>query len=157
LIPAYTRGKLRAPNPEYRALYRQLEQARKQEIPDLIQIRHLKQGLRELPSANPIDPDYRRLRFVRYADDFLLAFRGPKKEAEDIRMQISEFLSQKLKLTLSEDKTLITHASDDKAKFLGYEIKVTRQGSLITNGRRASNGGICLLMPQMVVRKYHTK
>ena len=54
---------------------------------------------------------------------------------------MGEFLSQKLKLTLSPEKTLITHATDEKARFLGYEIKATRDGNLIArDGRRATNG-----------------
>jgi len=111
-----------------------------------------------------MDPNYRRLRYIRYADDFLLGFTGPKKEAEEIRHQLSEYLRNTLKLTLSVEKTFITHAHDEKAHFLGYEITVTRDNNLITTrkspngviikGRRA-NGSITLLMPQKVIRKYH--
>src|SRR5262249_1588983 len=60
-----------------------------------------------------------------------------------------------LKLSLSVEKTLITHAIDGRAHFLGYEIKVIRQGSLISkDGRRTRNGCISLLMPREVVNKY---
>ncbi|HTU21951.1 MAG TPA: group II intron reverse transcriptase/maturase [Gemmataceae bacterium] len=53
------------------------------------------------------------------------------------------------------EKTLITHASDERAKFLGYEIKVIREGNLLAeDGRRAANGAIALLMPRKVVSKY---
>ena len=94
----------------------------------------------------------------RYADDFLLGFVGPKDEAEEIRERLGEFLEQQLKLTLSVEKTLITHAADDKAKFLGYEITVTREGNLISeDGRRATNGRIALLMPRKVVHKYRDR
>jgi len=105
-------------------------------------------------SVKPVDPDHRRLRYIRYADDFLLGFVGPKNEAEDIRRQLGEFLEQRLKLTLSPEKTLITHAVDDKAKFLGYEISVTRKGDLLTDGQRTTNGRIMLRMPRKVVQKY---
>jgi hypothetical protein len=106
----------------------------------------------------PCDPDYRRLRYVRYADDFLLGFVGPRKEAEEIRQRLGEFLGNRLKLTLSAEKTLITHATDGKAAFLGYEITVTRCGSLISNGgRRTTNGNIALLMPRKVVAKYRDR
>ena len=158
LIPAYTKGERRAENPEYRELQHQLRAARKQMVPEVDRIRALKRQRRRLMSGNPCDPDYRRLRYIRYADDFLLGFVGPKKEAEQIRDRIGEFLGQQLKLTLSAEKTLITHAHDEKAHFLGYEIEVTRQGDLLDEcGRRATNGYITLLMPQKVVRQYRSR
>lgn len=78
-------------------------------------------GLR-LPSQDPRDPDYRRLRYSRYADDTLLGFAGPKAEAEEIKQRLAVFLRDDLKLELSPDKTLITHARTQRARFLGYEI-----------------------------------
>jgi len=70
------------------------------------------------------DEGYRKLEYVRYADDFLLSFAGPKAEAEEIKEEIREFLAEKLKLELSAEKTLITHARTERAKFLGYEISI---------------------------------
>jgi group II intron reverse transcriptase/maturase len=157
LIPAYTNGGRRRRNPEYRNRFeRQLQRARKRN--DLVTIRRLTQERRRLPYFDPTDPVYRRLRYVRYADDFLLGFAGPKQEAEAIRERLGEFLGQKLRLTMSREKTLITHAVDEKAKFLGYEVTVTRCGSLLAaNGQRATNGHIALLMPQWVERKYENR
>jgi len=156
LIPAYTRGDKRKYNPDYGRLCHQLAAARKRE--DLEEVRRLKSQRRELASVAPVDPDYRRLRYIRYADDFLLGFVGPKKEAEEVRDRLSEWLATNLKLTLSKEKTLVTHAGDDKAKFLGYEIKVTRAETLVgDNGKRHANGCIALLMPQSVVRKYRDR
>jgi group II intron reverse transcriptase/maturase len=160
LIPAYTKGKRRAVSPEYCRVRHQLEQARKRG--DLDTARQLVAARRKLMSGIPVDPDFRRLRYCRYADDFLLGFIGPKNEAEEIRSQLGAFLSEKLKLTLSAEKTLITHANDDKAKFLGYEICVTRKEDLIADngthgGIRATNGNITLLMPVSVVRKYQER
>jgi hypothetical protein len=118
------------------------------------EVKRLKQQRRTLPSNAVFDPDYRRLRYVRYADDFLLGFVGPKTEAEEIRKCIGEFLDR-IKLTLSLEKTLITHAMDGSAKFLGYEATAIRDGDLIAeDGRRATNGCITLLMPYKVVSKY---
>jgi len=155
LKPAYNRGEERAKSLVYKRIWERLARERKKEQPDVELIRTLKHELRELPSRNPMDPEYRRLRYIRYADDFLLGFAGPKNEAVEIRDRISEFLEQKLKLTLSKEKTLITHASDEKAKFLGYEVSVTRKGCLLdSRGRRSTNGRISLLMPQKVVLKY---
>jgi group II intron reverse transcriptase/maturase len=156
LIPAYRRGERRRENREYRRICQHITAARTRN--DLETVSRLTQERRQLMAVDPIDPDYRRLRYIRYADDFLLGFVGPKKEAEAIRDQLGEFLSQKLKLTLSVEKTLITHAVDEKAKFLGYEVTVTRVGSLISeNGKRATNGYIALLMPRQVVQKYRNR
>jgi group II intron reverse transcriptase/maturase len=158
LMPAYNRGKQHTHNPEYHRISSQLGKARRKENPDIDRIRFLKRELRKLPSKDPCDPDYRRLRYIRYADDFLLGFAGPKEEAAEMRDRIGEFLARKLKLTLSTEKTLITHASDEKAKFLGYEITTTRKGCLLDErGRRSTNGRISLLMPQKVVRKYRDR
>ena len=152
LIPAYTKGWGRRLGREYRRLGRQIMKARGQG--NLEEVRRLVKKRRTLASYEPVDPNYRRLRYVRYADDFILGFVGPKEEAERIREQLGEFLSQRLKLTLSPEKTLITHATDEKARFLGYEIKATRDGNLIArDGRRATNGLLTLLMPQSVVAK----
>jgi group II intron reverse transcriptase/maturase len=156
LIPAYTRGDRRATNPEYDRLTRRIVRARRWSHLD--EAARLTAERRRLMSVAPYDPDYRRLRYIRYADDFLLGFIGPKCEAEEIRCRLGEFLEQELKLTLSAEKTLITHATDDKAKFLGHEITVTREGSLISDDkRRATNGKIALLMPQKVVHKYRDR
>jgi len=153
LIPAYMIGERRKPNPEYTRLASRLQKAQKRGDREVVA--RLVQERRKLASKAPVDPDFRRLRYVRYADDFLLGFIGPKKEAEEIRDRLAEFLSQKLKLNLSMEKTLITHACDEKANFLGYEIKVTRCGHLVSsNGARATNGSIALLMPRKVVQKY---
>jgi len=156
LVPAYTAGTKRKANPAYDRLTKLIGRAR--DRGDLDEVARLTVERRGLMSVAPCDPDYRRLRYVRYADDFLLGFTGPKCEAEEIRRRLGEFLEQRLKLTLSAEKTLITHATDDKAKFLGYEVTVTREGSLISdNEKRASDGKIALLMPQKVTHKYRDR
>jgi group II intron reverse transcriptase/maturase len=156
LLPTYTKGKRRMDNPEYTSLRTQIEIAQRQE--DTAQVKRLKRERRTLMAVAPCDPDYRRLRYIRYADDFLLGFVGPRKEAEEIRQRLGEFLERQLQLTLSMEKTLITHATDDKAKFLGYEVKVTRCETLVSdNGRRNTNGNIALLMPRKVIAKYRDR
>src|SRR5262249_10195017 len=74
-------------------------------------VRVLRPQLRSLPYGDPGDPGYRRLRYVRYADDFLLGFAGPKHEAKTITSEIRTFLHEQLRLELSDSKTLITHAT----------------------------------------------
>ena len=72
---------------------------------------------------NPMDTEYRRIQYVRYADDFLIGIIGSKAECTKIKADIAKFMAEKLRLELSEEKTLITNAQDN-AKFLGYEIFV---------------------------------
>lgn len=146
LIPAYTKGERRKTNKEYKHLYDRERYRRK--IGDLAEADRIARLLPSMPVYDPMDPDYRRLRYIRYADDFLLGFAGPKKEAEEIRDRLGEFLGTNLKLTLSVEKTLITHAVDEKAKFLGYEIRATRSKT-----RREANGRIGLYVPRSVVTK----
>ena len=156
LIPMYTKGKRRKANPEYASLDAQIKAAQRRE--DLMEVKRLKRERRKLMAGAPCDPEYRRLRYIRYADDFLLGFVGPRKEAEEIRQRLSDFLEQQLKLTLSVEKTLITHATDEKARFLGYEVKATRCETLLSdNGGRNTNGNIALLMPRKVVAKYRDR
>jgi group II intron reverse transcriptase/maturase len=156
LIPAYTRGDRRKNNLEYQKISNLIAAARKRE--NFTEANRLVQERRKMTAGSPVDPDFRRLRYVRYADDFLLGFIGPASEAREIRDRLAEFLGQKLKLTLSMEKTFITHGHDEKAKFLGYEIMVSKCESLIsTDGKRDTNGAIALLMPQKVVRDYHSR
>jgi group II intron reverse transcriptase/maturase len=150
LIPQYTKGKVRKHNASYTKVERGLASARGQGDRDMA--RQLRQELRRLPSRDPCDPDYRRLRYSRYADDHLLGFIGPKAEAEKIKAQLAEFLRDELKLELSADKTLITHARSQPARYLGYEIIVQQQDSKITSGRRMANGTIGLRVPLDVIK-----
>jgi len=156
LIPAYTRGDKRRRPPEYYQTGNRIAAARKRKEPE--KVHRLILERRQMHSVDPMDPEFRRLRYVRYADDFLLGFAGPKNEAEEIRRQIGEYLGITLKLTLSAEKTLITHAGTDKAKFLGHEITVARCNTRISDdGGRRTNGSITLLMPQRVYLKYRKR
>jgi hypothetical protein len=86
------------------------------------------------------------------ATRLLLGFAGPKKEAEAIRDQLAEYLKINLKLDLSIEKTLVTHAATEKAKFLGHELTALWCNTLIaTTGNRTANGRISLLMPRKAV------
>ncbi|MEU9247907.1 reverse transcriptase/maturase family protein, partial [Streptomyces sp. NPDC048385] len=120
LLPEYNRGKLRKTNLEYKRIENAITRARKRG--DRRSACELSRARRVLPSQDPRDPAYRRLRYVRYADDILLGFSGPKAEAVEIKQRIGEFLRDELKLELSTEKTLITHARTEKARFLGYDI-----------------------------------
>ena len=89
---------------------------------------------------------------MRYADDILLGFTGPKAEAEEIKRRLAQFLRDDLKLELSEQKTLITHARTSVARFLGYEITVAHDNRKQTAGRRSVNGLVQLRVPTDVIK-----
>ena len=150
LIPQYTRGDVRAANPAYRQADALLRRARR--CGDRAEARRLAMEMRTLPSTNPMDPGYRRLRYLRYADDHLLGFTGPKAEAEEIKARIAEFLRETLGLELNATKTLITHARTQPARFLGYDISVQHSSTKITRNRRSVNGRIALRVPPDVVK-----
>ncbi|MGW3572319.1 reverse transcriptase domain-containing protein [Streptomyces sp. NPDC000941] len=150
LIPEYTRGDRRTRNPAYLELQNLLAKARRRG--DRAQARVLRQRMVSLPSSDPNDPGYRRLRYVRYADDHLLGFAGPKVEAEQIKQRLAQFLRDELNLELSQDKTLITHARTRAARFLGYEITIQHNDTKKTGRYRRVNGQISLRVPRDVIK-----
>jgi group II intron reverse transcriptase/maturase len=151
LIPKFMRGKRRARNLEYGRLGYRIKCAREQG--DDERVRELEQQRRQLPSQDTHDPDFRRLQYCRYADDFILGFIGPKSEAEEIKAAIGAFLKEKLHLEMSESKTLITHARTEHARFLGYAISVYHANDKITTRTgtrtktRSVNGHVRLGIP----------
>lgn len=161
LMPQYTKGVRRKVNLRYKRLmvssrhYRRRGNTEKAE--------DLRKQAQRLPSQDVNDPDYRRLKYVRYADDFLLGFSGPKTEAEEIKRRLGEFLCDELKLELSETKTLITHARTEAARFLGYEVtnrqvdekRTTRNtGEGMRTKCRTVNGQIGLQVPKSVTEEH---
>jgi group II intron reverse transcriptase/maturase len=157
LLPKYNRGTKRQVNPLYRHHHQAEMRLRKQGR--MLEAARQRRAKQQYPSQNPQDPQYRRLRYVRYADDFLLGFIGPKEEAEAIKDELAEFLAQTLKLELSAPKTLITHARTEAAKFLGYEVSTYQiDHKLVPNhasGRsgRYANGNIRLGIPARVIQE----
>jgi len=141
LIPAYTKGDKRKLNPEYERLRSRAKKAKAKG--DMEKYRACALQARRLPSTDAYDPNYRRLRYVRYADDFLLGLIGTKADAEEIKQRVKTWLSETLKLELSDEKTLITHATKDRAKFLGYEV-----GAMQSDSRPEVNGVIELRIPE---------
>src|SRR5215218_5498585 len=99
LLPKHNRGDRRRCNPAWIRLRGQatrLEKAGRQDEADL-----LRRQMKQVPCLDPMDPAYRRLRYVRYADDWLLGFSGPRCEAEAIKREVAAFLRDSLKLELS--------------------------------------------------------
>jgi group II intron reverse transcriptase/maturase len=151
LLPEHNLGRRRRRNRAYQVVQNAIERARRHQ--DRAEVHRLSLTRRQLPSQDPCDPDYRRLRYVRYCDDWLLGFAGPKHEAEQIKSKIAAFLHDELKLELSPSKTLITHATSQAAHFLGYEIRAQHSDTKITRRRRAVNGAIGLFVPKTVIRQ----
>jgi group II intron reverse transcriptase/maturase len=132
LIPEYTKGKTRKFYGEYKSLSKKIQRLEKKgDVEEAIRTKKLRD---KLPSIDPYDEDFRRLTYIRYADDFLLSFQGPKKEAEVIKEKLKEFIGEKLKMELSDEKTLITHAETGKARFLRHEINMP-----IVNSKKVKN------------------
>jgi group II intron reverse transcriptase/maturase len=151
ILPAYNRGKRRTPYGPYKRLHRQMTRLAQHGHKE--QAKVARRQLQHLPARDPHDPDYRRLRYLRYADDWLLGFCGPQYEAEEIKRRIGTFLHDHLKLELSEDKTLITHGRTHAARFLGYEIVVlANDHKHDQHGHRSINGQIGLKVPADVVQ-----
>lgn len=151
LLPVYNMGDQRKPYRPYMRMHKavwKMERNGKR-----TEARPLRRQLQQLPSRDPNDPDFRRLHYVRYADDWLLGFTGTRREAEDIKSKVGMFLNHRLKLELSERKTLITHGRTETARFLGYEIVVhNNDAKRDRNGHRSINGQIGLKVPMDVVR-----
>lgn len=150
LIPAYDRGTSRKYNRAYRRL--SLQYWRLMKKGEVDRAKEMQKQYKSIPINDPQDPDYRRLKYIRYADDFILGFSGPKSEAEEIKAKIAEFLNSSPLLELSPEKTLITNASTDAARFLGYEISVQNADDIRHNQRRY-NGMIHLRIPLEAVEE----
>lgn len=157
LTRSYTKGERRIPNPEYRRvndrLDRRVKKLRNQELGEekqeqiRMEIKELREKRIQTSFTIPDDPNYKRIFYTRYVDDFLIGIIGSKQDAEQIKQEIAKFLRNELQLTLSQEKTLITH-SNKPARFLGYNVMVSRSQSkkMCKDGRvRRSNSYKCKL------------
>lgn len=149
-MAAFNKGEKRAKTPEYNRyrnrltkLRRRVEVLRASENPDQAKIASLLDEIgrqsaesRTVPATDSFGPNYRRLRYCRYADDFLIVVTGSKAKARQIMEEVRTFLAEHLKLEVSEEKSGITHASDG-ARFLGYDICTHTHN----NAHRANFGG----------------
>jgi hypothetical protein len=151
LLPRYNCGDQRRRYHPYMAL---LNAARRRtEAGQRDQAKRLRQPAPSMPSRDPADPNFRRLWYVRYADDTLLGFSGPRAEAEEIKGQLTAFLRDTLKLELSQEKTLITHARTHAARFLGYDVvTLDADDKHDHRGQRCINGAPGLKVPVEVIK-----
>lgn len=104
------------------------------------------QQMFKLPSKSCDD---KKIKYVRYADDFLIAVNGNRQDCEMIKRKLTEFISTVLKMELSQEKTLITH-SNTPARFLGYDVRVRRDQQIKPKGKfkaRTMNNKVELNIP----------
>lgn len=123
----------------------------------IARIRQLEKERVNIPPSDPMDNNYARLVYVRYADDWLCGVIGSKEDCKKIKEDFKNFLKEQLQLELSEEKTLITNAQKS-AKFLSYEIRVRhsnltkrdKTGKLVRN----YTGRIVLEVSSDTIRKH---
>src|SRR5258708_5889451 len=114
------KGELRRPNPEYRSVQKRRQCLAKTGKSGTREYRELGVLMRKLPSLDPQDPNFVRVKYCRYADDWLIGVTGPHQLAEEIKERIVQFLKSRLSLTLSTQKTLITQPQTQKADIPPY-------------------------------------
>ena len=104
-------------------LQSKLKRAAEADKPMLIaELKKKKQQVLKTPSKSHTD---RAIKYIRYADDFIIGVNGSKKDCEALKEQLTTFVKDTLNMELSAEKTLITH-SNTTAHFLGYCIRVRR-------------------------------
>jgi group II intron reverse transcriptase/maturase len=150
------RGECRRRNKEYVKIharkYRRIQTGKHKEAKELLQIQRM------LSSVDSMDPNYRRVRYVRYADDFVVLVIGPKSMAQRIKLEISNFISSRLNIELSQEKTVITNPLKGRCRFLGYDIVKGKDNTQVVkakNGRKVKTvkGVLQLLVPGNVIRE----
>ena len=128
----------------------------KQKAELVLELKAIEQGRAKYPNGDEMDMNYRRMKYVRYADDFLIGVIGSKQDAKQIKEDIKMFLAEKLALELSDEKTLVTH-TEKPAKFLGYDITVRKSNDQRRDKRgalrRTYGKRVCLNVNTEVVRK----
>jgi group II intron reverse transcriptase/maturase len=167
-IAEFCKGKSRKRNGAYTTARTRMVRAKRKarQTGDWKHYKACQQAMLSLPATDPQDPNFRRLSYVRYADDFLVGVIGSKADAQELKGWLSTYLKNELCLELSEEKTLITNAKE-RVRFLGYDIL---RGEGKRRLRYPSKLGVCvkrtvtkqmrLLIPQdkcyAFARKYGT-
>lgn len=118
-IASFTKGDKRGFTKDYRRirnrtsyLRRNVDALRAQGLADspkitsmLEEIGRLKAERATVPASDALDPNYRRLRYCRYADDFLIGVTGSKADARQLMDEVRVFLTDTLKLEMSAEKS----------------------------------------------------
>lgn len=127
-------GKIRRRNPKYHSLS---SSRLKSKNPDL-KISHLKNML-NLPSRDLMDPNFKRIMYIRYADDFIILVIGSMNDCFNLRRKVKDYLSNKLKLELNVEKTEISNLKKG-INFLGS--KIIQRGKVYVNIKNTSKPGL---------------
>lgn len=179
-IASFTKGKIRARNKEYLSVRTEAQKISRQvkkldekrghqswpgREEKIIEIQKLKNRQLKISSIDPMDSNYRRLKYIRYADDFVIGVAGSKEEARLVKETVKKFLKKELLLDLSEDKTLITHL-ENPVPFLGYEFyrwneekikRVTYKNLSHPMKKRTLSGAIKLNIPEKTLKAFALK
>jgi group II intron reverse transcriptase/maturase len=161
-------GKQKHSNPLYSKLSSQKARLVKKGATRTKKFRELVQQIRSIPSVVVNDPTFIRIKYIRYADDWLIGISGPQNLAEQAKEELTTFLNQRLKLTLSTEKTKITPARKEQARFLGTHLTIGRGGvqRVVTTKnhskrpiRRRSTGSEMLMTAPLtdLIKRLHTK
>jgi len=94
--------------------------------------------LRSMPHNDPNDPNFRRMNYIRYADDFLFGMTCSIKEAKELQEEITNFLKENLKLEVSPEKTGIKQSTNEGTRFLGYHVHKSKNRKV---SRMRTKGG----------------
>ncbi|OXS55025.1 hypothetical protein B1A99_24920 [Cohnella sp. CIP 111063] len=126
----------------------------------IVKYKSLASARRKMSSVDPMDREFVRIKYVRYADDFVIGVIGNKELTVTIRDEVSSFLKEQLKLDLSAEKTLITHFNDKRnpVNFLGYELYTGDDDTAVTTKKngivaRNINGIVRLKVPAKAVHE----
>jgi group II intron reverse transcriptase/maturase len=136
----YEKGTRKRDNPAWVRLIREKNRLVAQGATKTKALRTLMKQLRVTPSKLVNDPAYGRLKYLRYADDWLIGLCGSQATAEEIKEQVKTFLQDHLKLTLSEEKTRITNARTEEAWFLGTTLTIGNGGEAKVVQQKTSKG-----------------
>jgi group II intron reverse transcriptase/maturase len=118
---SFNKGLKRIINPEYKSLA-----SKRSRATDPIKRRSLLNQMRNLRRSLIADPDFRRMEYIRYADDFVVFVSGSLKDAKFIQSNIKDVLKTNCGLELNQEKTIISNLSKEKLSFLGAEVKKLR-------------------------------
>jgi group II intron reverse transcriptase/maturase len=133
IIKSNEKGKNKRINPEYKRIvhkYNNVSAKIKHAEEDMTRQRLikeykvLKKSALKLPSALSNDEKYIRVKYIRYADDWMIGINGPLNLAEKIKKQCAEYLEKELGLELSWEKTHIRQAKKEFSHFLGVNINI---------------------------------
>jgi len=156
-IAEFNKGADRKRTHEYQPISAKVARAKKKarKTGDWTRYKVLRKEMLKTQAKDAQDLDYRRLHFVRYADDWLAGVIGSKADAAELKRWLETSLRDELQLELSAEKTLITN-SKQRVRFLGYDIKRwsgerlyrfrTRKGQVIT--KRTGTYQLRFLIPR---------